>query len=264
MTLMEEVLEARVAPDELAVFWLGQNSFILKTSRGTLVGIDLYLSRVYAVERHKYADPPIAPDHVVVDYAFSTHDHLDHLDPYTVPGILKCSPRAVFVSTPEGRKHLVKLGVPPSQAVGMKAGEAMRFGELEATAFYSIDPREKPDTTHYGYVFSLPVGKLYNMGDSSPGVVEHPLNVLKPVIEARPDIAMLPIIGDYPGRRPEHALVFAKVIKPRIVIPTHYGCFTNRDVDPAEFTRLFADLPDIKPIVIDYKGKYTYRAEHRG
>ncbi|MCD6529457.1 hypothetical protein J7L06_04125 [Candidatus Bathyarchaeota archaeon] len=39
---------------EVAIFWLGQNSFIIKTSSGTMFAIDLYLSRD---ERFSYVHP---------------------------------------------------------------------------------------------------------------------------------------------------------------------------------------------------------------
>lgn len=257
MGLMQDILDTRVDRNNLTIFWLGQNSFIFKTSR-TLVGIDLYLSRVYDGDAHVHVEPPLYPGDVVLDYMFSTHDHLDHLDPYTVPGILERSPDAVSLSTPEGRDHYIRLGVPADQAIGMKAGETIRLSDFEVTAFYSIDPREKPDTTHYGFLFRFPPCTVYNMGDSSLNMARDPLSILNPISEAKPDIAMLPIIGDYPGRKPEQALAFAKIIKPKIVIPTHYGCFESRNMDPQAFVELFHDEPDIEPVVIGYKGKYMY------
>ncbi|MEM3693247.1 MAG: MBL fold metallo-hydrolase [Candidatus Bathyarchaeia archaeon] len=259
MGFMEKILEAKVAPRELAIFWLGQNSFIFKTSKETLIGLDLYLSRVYASERHIHPDPPMRPEEVIVDYVFSTHDHLDHLDPYTVPGILKRSPKAIFIGTPEGRDHYVRLGVPPSQAIGMEADETLRLKDFRVTAFYSVDPKEGFGTTHYGYLFFFEACKVYNMGDSSPGMAKEPETILKPVAEEKPDIAMFPIVGDYPGRRPEQALGFARIVRPKIVIPTHYGCFIGRDADPREFVGLFKDIPDVKPVIIEYMGSYIYR-----
>jgi len=259
MSLMREILGTEVASEELAIYWLGQNSFILKTSEGTIIGVDLYLSRVITTEPHVHAEPPIKPEDVVVDYAFSTHDHLDHLDPYTVPGVLKRSPKAVFIGTPEGREHFIKLGVPGSQAVGMKPRETLTLRDFKVTAYYSIDPREKfTNTTHYGFLYTFPACKVYNLGDSSPGMAEAPQNLLQPVAEAKPDIAMLPVIGDYPARTPAQAYTFAKIIRPRIAVPMHYGCFAPRNVDPVEFTKLFTDTPDIKPVIIPYRGKYTY------
>lgn len=257
MDLIQDILDTIVSENYLAIFWLGQNSFIFKTSR-TLVGIDLYLSRVFDGEAYVHVEPPICPGDVVLDYLFSTHDHLDHLDPYTVPGILERSPDAVFVSTPEGRDHFIRLGVPASQAIGMKAGETIRLSDFKVTAFYSIDPKEKPDTTHYGFLFRFPPCSVYNMGDSSLNMARNPLSILNPISEVKPDIAMLPIIGDFAGRKPEQALAFAKIIKPKIVIPTHYGCFENRNIDPQAFVELFLNEPDIEPVVIDYKGKYIY------
>lgn len=256
--LMGCILDTKVPPGRLAVFWLGQNSFIFKTGNGTLVGLDLYLSRVRGVEAHVHAEPPVKAEDVVLDYVFSTHDHADHLDPYATPGILSRSPKAVFVSTPEGREHYVKLGVPASQALPMKPRETLALADFTVRAFYSVEPKEGFGTSHYGFLFAFPACTVYNMGDSSPGMAANPSGILNPVAQAKADMAMLPIIGDYRGRRPEQALAFAEIIRPKVVIPTHYDCFVDRTIDPQAFTSLFARMPDIKPVVIEYMGSYVY------
>jgi len=258
MDLMREILDTLLPPDDLAIFWLGQNSFIFKTSE-TLIGIDLYLSREYSKESHIYADPPIRPKDVVLDYLFCTHDHLDHLDPNTVPYILERSSKAVFISTPEGRDHFIDLGIPTSQAIGLEADEIFSTSKFQAKAFHSIDPGEKPNTTHFGYLFQFPACKVYNMGDSSQEMADDPLRILEPIADEKPDIAMLPIIGDIPSRKPQHAFTFAKIIKPKIVIPTHYGCFKGRNIEPESFVKLFENELHIKTVVIDYMGKYIFK-----
>ena len=125
------------------------------------------------------------------------------------------------------------------------------------TPYYSIPPQEAR-TTHLGYLFQINGTKIYNMGDTSRSVVENATKFLRKVSEASPDIAMFPIIGDTADRRPEDAYILAKAIKPKIAIPCHYDCFTDRTIDPEKFVCLFKDVDEISPVVIPYKGLYIY------
>ena len=97
------------------------------------------------------------------------------------------------------------------------------------------------------------------MGDTSRSVVENAAAFLREVYEESPDIAMLPIIGDTPDRKPEDAYILAKAIRPKIAIPCHYECFADRTIDPEKFVQLFKDEDETKPVVIPYKGMYIHR-----
>ncbi|MEM2169977.1 MAG: hypothetical protein QW186_09295, partial [Candidatus Bathyarchaeia archaeon] len=59
-SLFEEIERLKVGYRKLAIFWLGQNSFIMKTSKETIFAVDLYLSRS---EKFKYVYPesPMRP-----------------------------------------------------------------------------------------------------------------------------------------------------------------------------------------------------------
>ncbi len=257
MNLMNEILDAKCDKEELIIFWLGQNSFIFKSSH-SLVGVDLYLSRVYNRENHLHETPLISPDEVVVDYIFCTHDHLDHLDPYTISFIYDHNPEAVFISTSEGKNHFRNLGIPEKQAIAMTHSEELKFGDFMTTAYYSIPKENNPDTTHLGYLFTFEACKIYNMGDSDERTSINPVTVLEPVVKEGPDVAILPIIGDIPSRTPLHALRFAELLNPKIVIPSHYGCFEGRNVDPRRFSELFINH-SVKPVIIDYGGNFKIK-----
>ncbi len=101
--------------------------------------------------------------------------------------------------------------------------------------------------------------KIYNMGDTNQAIVKKPETILNPVAQHTPDIAMFPIIGDTPERRPRDALRFAQIVKPKIAIPCHYDCFTNRTINPQEFTRLLQNEPTMKTVIIPYNSIYIYR-----
>jgi len=268
--LMDDILRTKVGERELAVFWLGQNSYVFKTSRGTLIAIDPFFSRltpsgVRVEDFYVHVEPPVKPEKFEVDYVFCTHDHSDHTDPVTLSIIAKHSPRTVFFGPPESYDHFLRIGISPSKARSLKADETVEVADFKVTPVNSLvgserDEKGNPWTTHYGYVFDFGFVKVYNMGDSSPEMAAEPMRVLKNVMKFSPDIAIFPIVGDYPGRKPEDAFRFAKILNPKIVIPCHYDCFKNRTIDPQVFVDMFRDEPGIKPVVIDYMGKYIYKA----
>jgi len=67
---------------------------------------------------------------------------------------------------------------------------------------------------------------------------------------------MLPVIGDFPGRKPEAARFFVKAIGTKTVIPSHYGCFVNRTIEPQCFADLFKYDADMRPAIIEHKEIY--------
>lgn len=255
--MIDKIENLELKSSEIAIFWLGQNSYILKNSEGTTLAIDPYLSRD---EGYHYVHPelPMKPEELKVNYIFCTHDHLDHTDPEALPIIAKNSLNTLFIGSQESCNHLIQLGVNEDRVKALKAGVPYSLRGLKITAYYSVPP-EEADTTHFGYILEIEGVKIYNMGDTYQSVVENPERILDPIIKEHPDIAMLPIIGDTPERKPEDAFLFAKLIKPKVVIPSHYGCFSDRTIDPQRFVQLFKDEPKIKPIVIPYKGFYIYR-----
>jgi L-ascorbate 6-phosphate lactonase len=266
--LMDDISNTKVGEKQLAIFWLGQNSFVFKTHGGTLIAVDPFFSRPtpadVAIENfYVHEEPPVKAEQFKVGYVFCTHDHLDHTDPATLSKISEHSPRTVFLGPPESYDHFLRIGIHESRARSLKANETIEIADFMVTPTNSLVGSEKrgdgkPWTTHYGYIFDFGFVRVYNMGDSSPEMAAEPVKVLEEVLKFSPRIAILPIVGDFPGRKPEDALRIARILKSRIVIPSHYGCFKNRTIDPQVFVDMFKDDPGIKPIAIDYMGKYIY------
>ncbi|MBS7615454.1 MBL fold metallo-hydrolase [Candidatus Bathyarchaeota archaeon] len=253
---MESVNNLRLKKGEVGIFWFGQNTYVLKTSNETTIAIDPYLSRDKRLH-HVHPEPPIKPEEFNVDYVFCTHDHWDHTDPIALPIIAKKFPETVILGSHETCQHLTELGVEKKNLVPLKPKTAFKLQGFSVTPYYSVSP-EEADTTHYGYVFEIEGIKIYNMGDTFQSVVKNPESILGEIANVSPDIAMFPIIGDTPQRKPEDAFKFTMVVKPKIVIPCHYDCFSDRTIDPQNFIKLFKEVTSIKPIVIPYKGKYVY------
>jgi L-ascorbate 6-phosphate lactonase len=255
---MEAVNKLELNTGEVAIFWLGQNSFILKTPKGTTIAVDPYLSRNKRV-RHVYPEPPIEPEYFKADYIFCTHNHWDHTDPIALPVVAKNSPDTIFLGSQESCHHLIELGVEKKRLESMKARTLYKFQGFTVTPYYSVPP-EEADTTHFGYLFETEGAKIYNMGDTFQSVVENPESLLRDVADASPDVAMFPITGDTPQRKPEDAFKLAMFVKPKIVIPCHYDCFSDRTIDPQRFIELFKGISKTRPIIIPYRGTFIYKS----
>ena len=256
MSIIDRIKSLKLESNQFAIFWLGQNSYIIKITPRTSIAIDPYLSRDKE-HRYVHSKPPVEPEDLKVDYIFCTHDHGDHTDPTALPIIAKNYLETIFLGPRESCEHLADLGINRDRLITLEVNRPYVTEDFTATAYYSILP-EKADTTHFGYLFQIKNSKIYNMGDSSREIAKEPEVLLNPIKEASPDIAIVPIIGDVKGRIPEDAYIVTKFIKPKIVIPCHYDCFADRTIDPKEFVRLLKRNPDIKPVVIQYKGFYMY------
>lgn len=262
--MIDEIHEANVRKGEVQVFWLGQNSFVFKTSRDKLIALDIYLSRDPGLH-YLHPEPPMRPEDCKFDYVFCTHDHLDHTDPISLPMIAKNFPTATFFGTSESCEHMVKLGIDKNTVNSLEARVTFEVDGFKVTPYYSISPdeiSEENNTTHFGYLFDIEGIRIYNMGDSSRAMLKNPSEVLEPVAKASPHIAMLPILSDllpHGIRKPEDAVIFAKLLNPEVVIPCHYNLWSGDTINPQDFTKLF-DSTRTKSVVIPYKGSYMHKA----
>ena len=112
--MIEKIREIRISKAELGIFWLWQNSYILKSPDGVLIAIDPYLVK-HAGAKH-VSEPPMRPEDVQVDYVLCTHDHWDHANPETLELIWKNSPKTLFLGTPECYQRFLNFGIPPEHA----------------------------------------------------------------------------------------------------------------------------------------------------
>jgi L-ascorbate metabolism protein UlaG (beta-lactamase superfamily) len=93
--LSEMVHDMVVAPGRLAVTWLGGAGFAFKTASGRVVAVDPYLSdsldHYYSWKRLPLSPIPMAPAELQADLVLATHAHEDHLDPETIPELVRAS-----------------------------------------------------------------------------------------------------------------------------------------------------------------------------
>lgn len=177
---------------------------------------DGYIIQIDPVGR--YTDYSQQPD---ADLILITHAHGDHLDPNAVTQVEKAN--TVILLNEESQKKLQKGKV-------MKNGdtETVNGIRIKAVPAYNPNRPQHPKGRDNGYLLEIGNKRIYVAGDTED-IPE--LANLKGI-----DIAFLPI--NRPTMTIKQAVNAAKIIKPAILYPYHYG---DTDVE-----RLIPQLADQK------------------
>lgn len=249
--LLDDIRNARPAPDGFALWWLGQSGFLFK-HRANFVLIDPYLSDSLA---RKYAgtDKPhvrmtgrcVNPTELeFVDLVLSTHGHTDHFDAETLRAIggarRRTKPLTLVLPAANlegGREMMVGLDV---RLVPIDAGQSVTVGAIGVRAVPAAHVALECDAAgrhrFLGYILQLGAWSVYHSGDT----VWHE-DVAAAAAAARPDVALLPINGHHPARGvagnldgPEAAKL-AHLLRVKMTIPHHFDMFEFNTADPSEF-----------------------------
>lgn len=190
-SLMQQIHATRVPAGALALWWLGQESVIVKGG-GLTLGIDLYLTDYPGGMPRRYP-PLLAPaDCNGLDLCFISHEHIDHLDPWTLQGVAAQSPRCEFV-LPAVLRGMLDGVVPPERVHGSRAGQRLTVGGVPIDPIPGAHEQfADADQGHrfQGFVIELNGVRLAHLGDT---VLYHGL--VEGLRALRPDVLMLPING---------------------------------------------------------------------
>lgn len=253
--LLIEIAATRPEPGSLAIWWLGQSGFVVKSRTGLMV-LDPYLSEhltaKYANTERPHVRMTEAPfrggDLPGVDLVLATHKHSDHMDPGTLPDLMRASPNATLIVPCSQFEHARSLGIEHDQIIALEAGDLHAQGGFLLRAIPSAHEELDIDVDgrhlYFGYVVEVDGRRLYHSGDT---IV---YDDLAGWLGRDPyDVLFLPINGRDPGRgvpgnmTAAEAVDLASVIRPRFVVPHHYDMFTFNTVPVAEFEAEAARLP---------------------
>ena len=253
--LVEEIATTRPEPGSLAFWWLGQSGFAIKSRSGLMV-VDPYLSEhltaKYASTDRPHVRMTSAPlrgsDLAGVSLVLATHKHSDHMDPGTLPDLMRASPDATLVLPCSLVDHARGLGIPHDQILAMETGDLHAQSGFLVRALPSaheeLDIDADGRNLYFGYVIEADGLRLYHSGDTI--VYDDLPGWLGP----EPfDALFLPINGRDPSRgvpgnmTAAEAVDLASRIRPRFVIPHHYDMFTFNTVPVADFEREALRLP---------------------
>lgn len=187
------------------ITWLGHDGFLIKGD-GKAIVIDPF--------QLKECEP--------ADVILVTHEHYDHCSPEDIQKIQKAS--TVIVTEANSAKKL------SGDVRVVRPGEKLTVSGIpvEAVPAYNTNKSFHPKQNGWlGFILTVDGVKIYHAGDT---------DLIPEMDSIKADIALLPVSGTY-VMTAEEAVEAAKTIKPKLVIPMHYGAI----VGSAEDARRFCD-----------------------
>ncbi len=235
---------------QIEVLWLGHSAFRITSVTGKVIVIDPFLKQNPRTPA-KYKDLAALGK---VDLILVTHGHGDHVA--DLPELARMT-GAIVVANHGLALNLIELGIlDGAKTIAMNKGGTIspigpdiKIHMVPAEHSDLVDvARMKPESTGarylqggmaVGYVIEFENGfRIYDTGDTD---VFGDMALINRFF--KPDLALV-CIGGYYTMDPEHAaFALREYIKPKQVIPTHFGTFPVLNRTPAELKAALGNSP---------------------
>jgi len=246
------VAQTAASSGKVEVVWLGQSAFKITSPGGKVIVTDPWLRQ----------NPLTPPDYKQldkfgrIDVLLVSHGHADHFADAPALAQLYDTP----IRAPGGlNQALTTLGVLPARLLPRmnKGGTITPAPGIKVTAVHAEhsselvwhNPATDKDETHVGgepvgWIIELENGfRIYHAGDTAV------FGDMRLIGERyHPDLALVPIGGNFTMDPADAAWAATQLIKPRVVIPMHYGANPLAKGTAKEFVDAMAPGP-VKVIV---------------
>lgn len=260
MNLKAEILRSNPRDGQAAVFYLGQETILIKVF-GKYILFDPYLTDY--VDRNFSDDQvtwkrnypaPLSPDELnFIDYVFCSHAHGDHTDPETLGALLKSSPKALFIGgRPVCAAYREKCGIPEDRILLAESDKSVRLCEEISflpipAAHEALHPDGSGSYEELGFIVEAGDLRFYHAGDCCmyDGLTDRIRGA---------DMAFLPIngrdyfrlskdiIGNFDSVEAVRLAVAADVA---MLVPLHFDLYDVNCVNPAFFVDCLKNIaPD--------------------
>ena len=195
------------------ITWLGHDGFLIKGD-GKAIVIDPFKVR--------QCEP--------ADIILITHEHYDHCSPEDIQKIQKAS--TVIVTEADSAKKL------SGDVRVVRPGDKLTVSgiPIEAVPAYNTNKSFHPkENAWLGFVLTVDGVRIYHGGDT---------DLIPEMDSLEADIALLPVSGTY-VMTAEEAVQAAKAIKPKLVIPMHYGAIVGSADDARRFSDALAGICEV-------------------
>ena len=187
-----------------------------------------------------YIDPYKVPEEYHdADIILITHTHYDHFSEDDIEKVR--NENTIIVATLDARDKIKEMGFADHKVLLVEPNKKYKVNEVSFSTIpaYNVNKTfHKKEYGWVGYVVTLDGVNYYIAGDTD-------INDENRAVDC--DIAFLPVGGTYTMNATEAASL-ANEIKPKIVIPIHYGLVVGSKEDVEEFRNILN--PSIKCIDI--------------
>ena len=177
-----------------------------------------------------YIDPfKINQDFNDADLIFITHSHFDH---YSEEDILKVKKQNTkIILTNDIVDNAMNLGFDKDDILVVEPNKEYEIDNIKFSTIpaYNINKQFHPRANNWvGYIIDLDKTKYYIAGDT---------DITEENKKVKCDVAFIPIGGTYTVTYTEAAELI-NIIRPKIVVPIHYGDIVGNKQDAIEFEKL--------------------------
>lgn len=206
---------------DVEIKWLGHSGFMIKNSHTI------------------YIDPFNIKDNLEkADFILITHSHYDHCSVADMKKIIKEGTKILI--TADCQSKVTRSNIPIRIEI-VEPGQELSFGKIKVSTVpsYNINKTFHPKEEYWvGYLIKMDGVMIYHAGDTDVIPEMQKLTGYKKT--GNQFVALLPIGGRF-TMDAEEALEAAKIIKPSLVIPMHYGSIVGDESDAKEFSRLCSE-----------------------
>jgi len=246
--ILKKLYSYKPEAGQLGLVWLGQNGFLIKTASAVFF-FDPYLSDFaeqwtygWKNEHVRMSAIPIQPKELYgIDLVLCSHDHVDHIDPFSIPIIALRNPRTRFIAPKIAHVRLLGLFVEEKNLLLMKGEDTLSLDRMTihaVPASHSKPTRDQENGFHFlSYIVQVDGLTIFHAGDSVPYK-----NQVKQLENFNIDLAFLPINGRQPARYAfepnfsiDEAIDLAEKIRAKSVIPMHYDMYTLNTANVSDF-----------------------------
>ena len=204
----------------MKITWMGQAGLLIETE-GVKIIVDPYLTdSVVKVNPKNYRRVPADESFfdIVPDVIICTHNHLDHVDPETLPVYLGRGGSILCLAPEAAWSEMKKYGGDHNYVKFNRGSQWTRGG----VRFYAVRA-EHSDPHPIGVIIEAEGKRLYVTGDTLYNTA-----IFEDVLPFAPiDAVFVPINGVGNNMNMADAARFCEVIRPRVAVPIHWGLFDN-------------------------------------
>lgn len=233
--LAKEVRETKVGKGMLALWFLGQNGWMVKSPEGHVVAVDPYLSDSCNPSRRgldlaRQVPLLLTPEELEADLLVCTHSHKDHADPTTLCACGRSGRVKAFLGPGDTQAVFAEAGVADSDRQLSWPNRVTQLGDLTLTGTFAL-PTDAGDLTHMGFVIQAGSGpKVWITGDTAWCDL-----LAEAGAKHKPDVICLPINGGYANLSHWEAAELVRRVAPAQAIPCHWDMFADNSCSPHMF-----------------------------